>query len=169
MISTPECIQLPLSKMDITKLVTGRQYRLNGVIYTARDAAHRRMIALIDQGRELPFDLAQSTIFYCGPSPRPDGKICGSIGPTTSSRMDEYMPHLMQKGLLVTIGKGERSQECMDTIRTYGGAYFTCSGGIAALLSKCVVSCETWAWPDLGTEAIYRMVVADFPVFLELA
>lgn len=159
---------LPLTKVSISNLKIGERVLISGVLYTARDAAHQRLLELISEGKELPFDLRDAAIFYCGPSPARPGKICGAVGPTTSSRMDKASLILLDKGLKVMIGKGERSVEVTQKIKAQGAVYFTALGGVAALLSKCIVSCETFTWDDLGTEAIHRMEVRDFPVYVAI-
>jgi fumarate hydratase subunit beta len=160
----PRHLSLPLDTQTLSSLKPGENYLLSGEIFTARDQAHKRMLELLESGETLPFDLRTASIFYCGPSPTPPGKICGSVGPTTSSRMDPYTPLLIECGLRVMIGKGERSTSVQKAIREYEAVYLVCSGGVAALLSRCIVSCETYAWPELGAEAVYRLVVKDLPV-----
>lgn len=159
---------LPLTKVSISNLKIGERVLISGVLYTARDAAHQRLLGLISEGKELPFDLRDAAIFYCGPSPARPGKICGAVGPTTSSRMDKASLILLDKGLKVMIGKGGRSEAINAAIKEHGAVYFTALGGVAALLSKCIVSCETFTWDDLGTEAIHRMAVRDFPVYVAI-
>ncbi len=168
MSSQPRHLTLPLDSETLHSLRQGENYLLSGEIFTARDQAHKRMISLLEAGNSLPLDLRTAAIFYCGPSPTPSGKICGSVGPTTSSRMDPYTPQLLEQGLRVMIGKGERSASVQESIRKHGAVYFVCSGGVAALLSRCIVSCETYLWPELGAEAVYRLVVKDFPVYCAL-
>lgn len=161
-------LDLPLDAEKISSLKVGDKVLLSGVIYTARDQAHRRMVDLIEQGESLPIVPRETCIFYCGPSPTPPGKICGAIGPTTSARMDKASLILLDHGFRVMIGKGERSPELVQKIKDKSGVYFVCTGGIAALLSKFVVSCETLAWSDLGAEAIYKLMVKDFPVYVAI-
>jgi len=161
-------VTLPFTPDQIERLKVGDKVLLSGIVLTARDAAHKRMNRIICGGEELPFNLNETTIFYCGPSPTPPGKICGAIGPTTSSRMDPWMPNLISAGLRVTIGKGERSQEVKEMIHKSGSLYLTCIGGAAAYLSRHIVSCETYLWPELGTEAVYRLEVRDFPVYVAI-
>jgi len=161
-------LNLPLNETDIADLRIGERVLLTGVLFTARDSAHQRMLELIREAKDLPIDLTNSAIFYCGPSPARPGKICGAVGPTTSSRMDKASLILLDKGLKVMIGKGERSVEVTQKIKAQGAVYFTALGGVAALLSKCIVSCETFTWDDLGTEAIHRMAVRDFPVYVAI-
>jgi len=157
---------LPLNNQDIINLNVGDKVLLSGDLITARDAAHKRIVETISRGEELPFSLAQTALFYCGPSPATVENVCGAIGPTTSSRMDKWTPDLLAAGLRVMIGKGERSSEVNKAIRMYGAVYFVAVGGAAAFLASKVVSCETLAWPDLGTEAIYRLQVVDIPLYV---
>jgi len=141
---------------------------LSGVLYTARDAAHKRIIEYLDSGKPLPFELKNAAIFYAGPTPARPGQICGAIGPTTSVRMDKYTPRLLEAGVKVLIGKGERSSEVVNAIRNHKVVYLVAVGGAAALLSKCVTSCEVIAWEDLGTEALRRLEVKDFPCYVSV-
>ena len=161
-------LDLPLDAEKISSLKVGDKVLLSGVLYTARDQAHRRMVDLIQQGKPLPIVPRETCIFYCGPSPTPPGRICGAIGPTTSARMDKATLLLLDHGLLAMIGKGERSPELVQKIKDKGAVYFVSIGGVAALLSKFVVSCETFVWADLGTEAMYKLVVKDFPVYVSI-
>lgn len=139
---------------------------LSGTLYTARDKAHKRLCELLKAGKDLPFELQDTALYYCGPSPKAPGKACGAIGPTTSSRMDAYTPLLLENGLSLMIGKGERSQAVQEAIAKHQAMYLVCIGGAAALLSKHVQSCEIFTWQELGTEAIYRLEVKDFPTYL---
>ncbi len=132
-----------------------------------RDKAHKRLVEMINSGDPLPFDLNGSAIYYCGPAPCPPGKICGSIGPTTSSRMDIYTPALLDLGLKVMIGKGERNSTVIEAIKKHKALYLVTIGGAAALLAQSVISFEVFAWEDLGTEAIYKLVVKDFPAYVK--
>ena len=157
---------LPLSPEQISELEIGDKVLLSGVIYTARDQAHKRMLSLLNEGKELGFDLSETAIFYCGPSPKAIGQICGAIGPTTSSRMDKLTLPLLEAGLKVMIGKGERSSEVIEAIHQHGAVYLTAIGGVSAVLSRCIVSCETFLWPDLGAEAVYRLSVIDLPCYV---
>ena len=156
-------IILPFTPEKIKELRQGDRVLLNGTLFTARDAAHKRMIEYLENGLDLPLVLRETCIFYCGPSPTPPGKVCGAIGPTTASRMDNASLILLDHGLLAMLGKGERSSELTTKIKEIGAVYLTCSGGVSALMSKYVVSCETFAWEDLGPEAIFRLEVRDFP------
>jgi fumarate hydratase subunit beta len=159
-------INLPLTEADRLSLNAGDKVLLSGVIYTARDAAHKRIVEFLNSGNSLPFELKDATIFYAGPTPTKPGKVCGAIGPTTSSRMDKYTPALLQAGVKVLIGKGERSSDVTASIRENKAVYLVAIGGAAALLSKSVISCETIAWQDLGTEAIHKLIVKDFPAYV---
>ncbi len=141
---------------------------LTGTILTARDAAHKRMHEILRDGKRIPFELANTLIFYCGPSPVSTGKSCGAIGPTTSARMDFYMEELIANGLRMTMGKGNRSLKVEEMIRNSGSVYLVTVGGAAAYLSKRVVSCETFLWQDMGAEAIYKLEVLDFPAYIAI-
>ena len=157
---------LPLCPADIVPLQEYDKVLLTGCLYTARDAAHKKMAAILQKGEKLPLDLAKTALFYCGPSPLKPGNRCGAIGPTTSSRMDVYTPLLLQNGLRVMIGKGERSLEVQKAIRDFGAVYFIMPGGISAYLSQYIVSCEPFLWQELGPEAIYKLRVQEIPVFV---
>ena len=161
-------IETPLSDNDIINLKTGDKVLINGVIYTARDAAHKRIVEAIDSGNELPFDLQGQIIYYAGPSPAKPGAVIGSCGPTTSSRMDAYTPKLLEYGLKGMIGKGKRSKEVKEAIMKYKCVYFAAVGGVAALLSKTIVESEIIAYPDLEPESVRRLVVKDFPVIVAI-
>jgi len=154
----------PLSEEDVRKLKAGDVVNLSGVIYTARDAAHSRLVKLIEEGKELPFDLEGSVIYFVGPTPPKPGDPIGSAGPTTSYRMDSYSPTMLKHGSRGMIGKGKRSQEVIDACKEYGGVYFGATGGAGALLGKRIKEAEVIAYPELGPEAIRRIVVEDFPV-----
>ena len=156
-------LETPLRDADIEKLKIGDTVYLSGVIYTARDAAHKRLVDLIKEGKELPFDIKGAVIYYVGPAPAKPGYPIGSAGPTTSYRMDPYAPILMDNGLKGMIGKGPRSKEVIDAIVRNKSVYFAATGGAAALIAMSVVSAEIIAYEDLGTEAIRRLVVKDFP------
>ncbi|MGF7184093.1 fumarate hydratase subunit beta [Desulfitispora alkaliphila] len=153
----------PLTQEDISKLKSGDQVYISGVIYTARDAAHKRLVELIDNGEDLPVELEGQIIYYVGPTPAKPHQVIGSAGPTTSYRMDSLTEPLLKKGLKGMIGKGKRSQEVKDSLQEYGAVYFGAIGGAAALLAKCIVKAEVIAYEDLGPEAIRRLEVKDFP------
>ena len=159
-------ISLPLSSETILSLSPGDKVLLTGTLYTARDKAHRRLVDLIQQGKPLPLPLSETAIFYCGPSPIPPGKICGAIGPTTSSRMDTYTPTLLEHGLKVMIGKGERSATVKEAIKQHQALYLVATGGVSAYLSTHVTKFEPFLWPEFGAEAIYKMEVVDFPCYV---
>ena len=159
-------INMPLSKEDALSLKCGDYVYLTGTIYTARDAAHKRMYEALRAGGELPFDIKGQTIYYMGPSPAREGRPIGSAGPTTASRMDKYAPELLDLGLIGMIGKGKRTREVKDAIIRNGAVYFAAVGGAGALLSKCILSSETIAYDDLGTEAVRKLEVKDFPVIV---
>jgi fumarate hydratase subunit beta len=160
----PKKISLPLADEVIAGLRAGDSLLLSGVLYAARDAAHRRMVEALDRGEPLPFDIRGQTLYYLGPSPPPPGRVIGAAGPTTSARMDIYTPRLLAAGLKAMIGKGERSAEVREAMRRYGAVYLAAVGGAGALLSKCIVKAEVVAYPDLGPEAVRRLEVVDFPV-----
>lgn len=147
-------------------LKVGDRLLFSGIIYIARDQAHKRLAKAIKNGKKLPIDLKGAVIYYCGPTATPKGKIIGSCGPTTSSRMDEFTPALLKAGLRGMIGKGARSKEIVEAIRKYKAVYFLTYAGCAALLSKCVKSAKAVAYKDLGPEAIYRLEVKDFPLIV---
>lgn len=159
-------INVPASKKDMKNLKSGDYVFLSGIIYTARDAAHKRMQETLDAGKSLPLDLKENIIYYMGPSPARDGRPIGSAGPTTASRMDKYTPRLLDMGLGAMIGKGKRSQEVQDAIVRNGCVYFAAVGGAGALLSQRIVSSEVIAYDDLGTEAIRKLEVENFPVIV---
>lgn len=157
-------LKVPFSDTDIANLKTGGQISLSGVVYTARDAAHKRMIEALEKGEPLPIDIRGQVIYYVGPTPAKPGQVIGSAGPTTSSRMDVYTPMLLEAGLKGMIGKGKRSPEVREAIKKHKAIYFAAAGGAGALLSKRIKKAEVVAYEDLGPEAIYRLEVEDFPV-----
>lgn len=156
----------PLSVDDTAKLRSGDMVFLSGTIYAARDAAHKRLFDLLDQGEPPPFPLEGAVIFYVGPSPPPPGHVIGSAGPTTSYRMDSYAPRLHELGVKATIGKGLRSQEVKESLQKTNSVYFGATGGAGALLSSRIIAAEVIAFPDLGPEAIRRLTVKDFPLLV---
>jgi len=156
----------PVNDDEIKKLRIGQNVLLNGVIYTGRDAAHKKLVELLDSGQELPIDLKGQIIYYVGPSPAKPGQIIGSAGPTTSGRMDIYAPKLIALGLKGMIGKGQRSPAVIKAMQKYNAVYFAAVGGAAALISKSIKKCEVVAYPELGPEAIYRLEVENFPVIV---
>ena len=157
-------ITLPLKKDTIKSLRAGDILTITGYIYTGRDAAHKRMCESIEKGIDLPFDIKDEIIYYVGPCPKKDGEVIGSCGPTTSGRMDAYAPKLIKLGLSGMIGKGIRSDEVIETMKKHSAIYFGAIGGAGALIAKHVKSMEVVAYEDLGTEAIHRLYVEDFPV-----
>lgn len=159
-------IQVPISKEDAKSLRAGDYVYLTGTIYTARDAAHKRMQEALDAGQPLPIEMDRNVIYYMGPSPAREGRPIGSAGPTTASRMDKYAPNLIDLGLGAMIGKGKRSQAVIDAVVRNGCVYFAAVGGAGALLSKRILSSEVVAYDDLGTEAIRKLQVTDFPVIV---
>lgn len=159
-------MQSPISEEDAGRLRAGDYVYLTGVVYSARDAAHKRMKEALDQGKDLPIELKNNVIYYMGPSPAREGRPIGSAGPTTASRMDKYTPHLLDLGLKGMIGKGKRTQEVKEAMIRNGAVYFAAVGGAGALLSKCIVNSQVIAYEDLGTEAIRRLEIKDFPVIV---
>ena len=159
-------INLPLSETQVRALKAGDIVSLWGVIYSARDAAHKRLVELLDKGEPLPFDVAGQTIYYMGPSPARPGKVIGAAGPTTSYRMDPYAPRLIASGLRGMVGKGERGAEVVAAMKKFGAVYFAATGGAGALIAKSIKNAEVVAFPELGPEAIRRLSVEDFPVIV---
>ncbi|MCL0052434.1 Fe-S-containing hydro-lyase [Peptococcaceae bacterium] len=157
-------ISAPLTDDILSELRIGQQVLINGKIYTGRDAAHKKMIELLQSNKTLPVDLTGQIIYYVGPSPAKPGQVIGAAGPTTSGRMDIYAPKLLEHGLKGMIGKGKRSKEVIEAIKKYKAVYFAAVGGAAALISKCIKSAKVIAYPELGPEAIYQFEVEDFPV-----
>ena len=159
-------IQAPLVEEEIKDLRAGDYVYITGTIYTARDAAHKRMQETLDAGEKLPFTMKDNVIYYMGPSPAREGRPIGSAGPTTASRMDRYAPRLLDLGLKGMIGKGKRTQEVLNAVVRNKALYFAAVGGAGALLSKCILQSEVIAYDDLGTEAIRKLEVKDFPVIV---
>ena len=159
-------ITAPITKETAKTLHAGDYVYITGTIYTARDAAHKRMQETLQREEALPLEMKENVIYYMGPSPAREGRPIGSAGPTTASRMDKYAPELLDLGLGAMIGKGKRSQEVKDAIVRNGSVYFAAVGGAGALLSKCILSSEVIAYNDLGTEAIRKLQVKDFPVIV---
>ena len=157
---------VPAGKDQLCQLKAGDYVYLTGIIYTARDAAHKRMNESLDQGEKLPVKLGEQVIYYMGPSPAREGRPIGSAGPTTASRMDKYAPRLLDLGLGAMIGKGKRTQEVIDAIIRNESVYFAAVGGAGALLSKCIKRSEVVAYDDLGAEAIRRLEIENFPVIV---
>ena len=157
-------VKAPLSREDARKLKAGDSCLISGVIYTARDAAHKRLCELVAQGKELPMDMKDAVIYFVGPTPAKEGQAIGSAGPTTSYRMDAYSPTLIAQGQTGMIGKGKRDGNVIAAMKEHGAVYFGTIGGCGALLSKCIKKAEVIAYEDLGAEAIRRLEVEDFPV-----
>ena len=157
-------ITTPLTRDKVKDLKAGDSCLISGVIYTARDAAHKRLCELVAAGKELPMDVKDNIIYFVGPTPAKPGQAIGSAGPTTSYRMDAYSPILIEQGLTGMIGKGKRGPEVIDAMKKHGAVYFGAIGGCGALLSQCIKEAEIVAYEDLGAEAIRRLVVKDFPV-----
>ena len=164
--ANPIRIAAPLREEDVLALRAGDSVLISGTLYTARDAAHGRMAEALERGEELPFDVRRQVIYYVGPTPAPPGRIIGAAGPTTAGRMDRYAPALLERGLKGMIGKGPRSEEVREAIKRHKAVYFGGIGGAGALLAQRVRSVEIVAYGDLGTEAIRRLEVEDFPVIV---
>ena len=159
-------IQTPLTREDVRTLKAGDSCLITGVIYTARDAAHKRLCELLDKGQPLPVDMENAIIYFVGPTPAKPGQAIGSAGPTTSYRMDAYSPALIAAGQTGMIGKGKRGPEVVAAMKEHGAVYFGAIGGCGALLSKCIKKAEVIAYEDLGAEAIRRLEVEDFPAIV---
>ena len=159
-------LKTPLSDADVEKLKAGDKVLLNGVIYTGRDAAHKRLYDLLMEGKPLPIDVKGQVIYYVGPAPAKPGQVIGSAGPTTSGRMDAYSPKLIELGLKGLIGKGMRKKEVVEAMKKYKAVYFAATGGAGALLAKAIKKAQVVAYEDLGPEAINRLEVEDFPVIV---
>jgi fumarate hydratase subunit beta len=159
-------IKTPLERSDIEKLKAGDEVLLTGIIYTARDQAHKRLSEALKKNKKLPFDLKGAVVYYCGPTKTLPGKVIGSCGPTTSRRMDEFTPGLVDKGLLAMIGKGSRCENVRVSIRKNKAVYFLTLAGCGALLNRHVKSSKAVAYKELGPEAIFRLEVADFPLIV---
>lgn len=156
-------LKAPLGDDDVTALKAGDNLLISGVIYTARDAAHKKLVELMDKGEPLPVDLQGQIIYYVGPTPARPGQVIGSAGPTTSGRMDAYTPKMLQQGMKACIGKGSRNAAVKEALQEHRGLYLAAVGGAGALLSKRITACEVVAYPELGAEAIHRLEVEDFP------
>ncbi len=154
----------PLTKESVKDLKPGDNVLISGIIYAARDAAHKKLMERLDNGEGLPFDIRGAVIYYVGPSPTKEGEVIGSAGPTTSLRMDAYTPRLLDLGLLGMVGKGKRNDEVKAKMLEYGAVYFAAIGGAGALIKKTIISQETIAYEELGPEAVRKLVVKDFPV-----
>lgn len=161
-------LTLPLSEQTLSELRAGDSVLLSGVIYTARDCAHKRIFELLDKGEALPFDLKNAVIYYAGPCPAPEGKACGSCGPTTSARMNSFAPRLLDLGLGGMIGKGEMSEEVVAAVKRNKKVYFAAIGGAGATYGNAVKRSECVAFPDLLSEAVHRLEVEDFPLVVAI-
>lgn len=159
-------ISAPLNDSVVESLRAGDEVLISGIIYTGRDAAHKRMVELLSKGEQLPFDIKGQIIYYAGPTPTRPGEVVGSVGPTTSVRMDPYAPILIQHGLKGMIGKGQRTQPVLDAMKKFKAVYFAAVGGAGALISRAVKSNKTVAYEDLGPEAVRMLEVVDFPVIV---
>ncbi len=157
-------VKVPMGREEARNLKAGDSVLLSGVIYTARDAAHKRLCELADAGKELPMDVKDAVIYFVGPTPAKPGEVIGSAGPTTSYRMDAYSPTLIRLGLTGMIGKGKRNEAVVEAMKEHGAVYFGAIGGCGALLSRCIKKAEVIAYEDLGAEAIRRLEVENFPV-----
>lgn len=157
-------ITAPMTEEDVLSLHAGEHVLLSGTVYTARDAAHLRMLDCLKTGAPLPFNLAGQVIYYAGPTPTPPGKPVGSIGPTTATRMDAATPDLLAQGLRGMIGKGQRSQDVMNAMQEHPAVYFAAVGGAAALMASCITDCQVIAWEDLGPESVKRLTLQDLPL-----
>lgn len=158
----------PFNKEAVRELRAGDQVLITGIVYTARDAAHKRIVEMMDRGEKLPFDVENSIVYYVGPTPAKPGHPIGSAGPTTSYRMDAYAPRLLDAGQLMMIGKGMRNAEVAEATQRNGAVYAAAIGGAAALMAQCVKSAEVIAFPELGAEAVRRLYVEDLPVTIVL-
>lgn len=161
-------LRAPLENSILQQLKAGDEVLVQGTVYAARDAAHQKMIAALESGDQLPFDITGQIIYYVGPCPAPPGRIIGSAGPTTSSRMDVYTPALLARGLKAMIGKGDRSQIVKDAMIKYGAVYLAAVGGAGVYLSRRITSVETVAYPELGPEALLKMEFKDFPCIVAI-
>jgi len=159
-------LQPPLSDSDVRSLKAGDEVVVSGVVYAARDMAHKRLCEAVDAGQKLPFELEGAVIYFVGPSPARPGRVIGAAGPTTSSRMDAFSPKLIAGGLRAMIGKGYRGQQVREALKKYGAVHLSTIGGAGALLSRYIVSAEVIAYNDLGTEAVRKLEVADFPAIV---
>jgi fumarate hydratase subunit beta len=159
-------LNTPVSDQDIEKLRVGQKVIFTGHLYTARDAAHKKMVELLDKGESLPFDPEGQVIYFVGPTPAKPGQVIGSAGPTTSGRMNKYSPSMLKAGLKGMIGKGEMGQEVTDALKKYKGAYFVATGGAGALIAKRISESEVVAYEELGPEAVRRLKITEFPVIV---
>jgi fumarate hydratase subunit beta len=168
LVAEPVRIELPATRETLALLAAGDEVRLYGPVYTARDVGHERLMASVEETGELPFGLAGQTLFYAGPTPAAEHYPSGSVGPTTATRMDAATPALLRAGVVAAIGKGSRSEQARAAFAETGSVYFASVGGAAALLGAHVTAAEPVAWPELGTEALVRLTLADFPAFVAI-
>jgi fumarate hydratase subunit beta len=161
-------IKAPVSREDILELMAGDEVLIQGVVYAARDAAHKKMIQAMEEGKELPFDPEGQIIYYVGPCPAPPEKVIGSAGPTTSGRMDTYTPQLLERGLRVMIGKGPRDEAVIKSMQEQGAVYLAAVGGAGAYLARRIEAAEMVAYPELGPEALLKLTVRDFPCLVAI-
>jgi fumarate hydratase subunit beta len=161
-------LSAPLTDDIVRSLTAGVAVRISGVVYTARDAAHRRFMEILDRGEQLPFDPLGAVIYYVGPAPAPPGKVIGSAGPTTARRMDPFVERLSALGVKGSIGKGDRGPEVADALRRHTAVYFAATGGVGALLSRHITAARVVAFDDLGPEAVHELVFADFPAVVAM-
>ncbi|HEX3012060.1 MAG TPA: Fe-S-containing hydro-lyase [Syntrophomonadaceae bacterium] len=161
-------IQAPLSSKNVIELKAGEEVLINGTIYAARDAAHKNMVESLEKGKEMPFAINGQIIYYTGPCPPAPGKVIGSAGPTTSSRMDAYTPALLHQGLKVMIGKGDRSPEVISAMQSEHAVYLAAVGGAGAYLAQRIIAAKVIAYPELGPEALYELKVKDFPCIVAI-
>ncbi len=166
--SDKKILEAPFTDDAIRSLSAGEMVYISGIVYTARDAAHKRLTEMLQNNEPMPFDFGGQAVYYAGPCPAKPGRPIGSVGPTTGGRMDAYSPLLMEKGLKVMIGKGSRSAEVVEAIKRYNGVYFAAIGGAAALMAQCVKSSELIAFEELGTEAIRKLHVEELPVIVAI-
>ena len=166
--TTPTSITTPLNKSDLLALKAGDRVLLQGILYTARDAAHKRLVNLLEEGKDLPIDLNGQVIYYTGPAPARPGEVIGAAGPTTAYRMDSFTVPLLESGLKGMIGKGARGKIVIEGIKKHGAVYFAATGGAALLYSRAIKKATVAAYPELGTEAILRLEVEDFPVIVAI-
>ncbi len=159
-------VQLPLTGEVAESLKPGDVIYVSGDIYTLRDAGHKKLVEMLDKGEDMPIDFKGQIVYYAGPCPNKPGQVIGSVGPTTSGRMDAYSPRLLSEGLLYMLGKGKRNNDVVDAIKKYKGIYFVAIGGAGALLAQCVKNVEVVAFEELGTEALRRLTVVDFPMIV---
>lgn len=160
----PITVTTPFTRTQASALKSGDKVLLSGTLYTARDAAHQRLVQCLEAGTPLPFPLTDAIIYYAGPSPAPPGRVIGAIGPTTAGRLDAYTPQLLAAGLRGMIGKGKRSPDVQNAIQEHQAVYFAALGGAAALLARCIEQVELIAWPELGAEAVRRLTVKNLPL-----